>query len=70
MATAVLPVVRGNDGVLEAVELPVFGGDDVEVRDLDALPKTTEKVRCPSGVKTLEVFSEGELHWVRYDDAV
>jgi hypothetical protein len=68
----VLPVFKAEDGVWEAAVAPVFGSDDLEVRELlhdDEGVLAT--VRVQGEAKTLRVFAEGEdAGVVRFDDAL
>lgn len=68
----VLPVFKAEDGVWEAAVAPVFGSDDLEVRDLlhedDGVLAT---VRVQGAEKTLRVFAEGDdAGVVRFEDAL
>lgn len=68
----VLPVVRGDDGVWEAMVQPVYGADDLDVRDaLDDAAGVQASVRVLGELRTLTVFVEGDGEGVvRYDDAL
>lgn len=68
----VLPVVRGDDGVWEAMVQPVHGADDLDVRDaLDEATGVAAAVRVLGELRTLTVFVEGEGEGVvRYDEAL
>jgi hypothetical protein len=69
---AVLPVLRGEDGVWEAMVQPVYGADDLDVRHrLDDGAGVQASVRVLGEVRTLTVFVEGDgAGVVRYDDAL
>jgi hypothetical protein len=68
----VLPVVRGDDGVWEAVVQPVYGADDLDVRDaLNDSAGVQASVRVLGELRTLTVFVEGDGEGVvRYNDAL
>jgi hypothetical protein len=68
----VLPLVRGDDGVWEALITPVHGGDDLLVRDdLDAARGVRAPVRVAGTVSTLTVYVDDDDHAVvAYDDAL
>jgi hypothetical protein len=69
---AVLPVIRADDGVWEAIVDVVRGSDDIEVREtLDDRRATIALVRVLGDERTLRVFIDDEAHGVvRYDDAL
>lgn len=72
LPVAVLPVVRGADGVWEALVEVVHTGADVDVRDaLDDKDGTRATVRVMGDKRELVVFVESEGHGVvRYDEAL
>lgn len=72
LPVAVLPVVRGADGVWEALVEVVHTGADVDVRDaLDDKDGTRATVRVMGDERELVVFVESEGHGVvRYDEAL
>ncbi len=69
---AVLPVVKGGDGVWEAVVDAVRGSDDIDVRDdLDDGAGEVAVVRVLGDEKQLRVFVDAEGQGVvRYTDAL
>ena len=68
----VLPVVRGDDGVWEAMVQPVHGADDLDVRDvLNDAEGVRAEVRVLGELRTLTVFVESDGEGVvRYDEAL
>ncbi len=70
--TVVLPLVRGEDGVWEAVILPVHGSDDLVVREgLEPARGVRAAVRVAGVVSTLTIFLDDDAHAVvAYDDAL
>jgi hypothetical protein len=57
MRIPVIEVCRGDDGVWEAYEAPVFGSDDLDVVDsLDDLPQERVWVRVAGDLKQLIVY--------------
>lgn len=72
LPVAVLPVVKGADGVWEALVEVVHTGADVDVRDaLDDKDGTRATVRVMGDKRELVVFVESEGHGVvRYDEAL
>ncbi|HEY1097341.1 MAG TPA: hypothetical protein VGF99_00375 [Myxococcota bacterium] len=69
---AVLPVVRGDDGVWEAMVAVVHGADDVDVREaLSDDDGVLVAVRVLGELRELRVYVEGEGEGVvRYDEAL
>lgn len=70
--TPVLPLVRGSDGVWEALITPVHGSADIMVlEDLHVARSAVATVRVAGEPKTLTVFED--VHGsavVRYADAL
>jgi len=68
----VLPLVRGDDGVWEAMVVPVHGSDDLLVRDdLDAARGVRAPVRVAGAIATLTVYVDDADHAVvAYDEAL
>lgn len=68
----VLPVFKADDGVWEAAIAPVFGSDDLEVRDrLHDDDGVLATVRVQGAEKTLRVFAEADdAGVVRFEDAL
>lgn len=69
---AVLPLVRADDGVWEALITPVHGSDDIVVReDLDPARAVRAPVRVAGVLATLSIFVDDDTHAVvAYDDAM
>ena len=72
MSTVVLPLHRADDGVWEAVVVPVFGSDDLDVRDdLDPARGVKAAVRVNGVVKDVTVWVDDAEHAVAaYDEAL